>query len=207
MKKNFCFLLFLAIISLSLSAQRFEYQMGLKGALGVGYLGRSDDNITDKTNGFCYKFGFTGVWYFGENYGVTSGFNIIGNDLSYKYKYLDEMKVEHVEKRNLTNTYCQIPILLKMRTDPFSEKYRVFGEIGYGLDLLVNEHDKHNFHHRYRDVSNSFILHLGLEMEVLNRSTLQLMLGWDHFFSNMLSESSDTKMTMSNLCFEVGFLF
>ena len=191
MRRKFYFLLFAMMISFVATAQRFEYQFGLKGGLGVDFLSANED-ITNKDNGFCYKFGLTGIYYFGENYGITSGFNIIGHDLSY-YK---------PEKVNLSNTYFQIPVLLKMRTDAFASKFRIFGEIGYGLDLLVKENDEHN----YRDVCSSFIMHLGLEVEVLNRSALQFMVAYDNVFSSMLSDGNN-KLTMNNLCLEIGFLF
>ena len=206
MKKNFCFLLFAMLFTFVASAQRFEYQLGLKGGAGITFLGVNDDNIVSKDNGFCYKFGLTGIYYFGENYGFSSGFNIIGSDVSYKIKYLDELEVEQTADRNLHNTYFQVPLLLKMRTDTFAEKFRVFGEVGYGFNLLVKEHDKYDFHHPYRDVCSSFIIHIGMEMEVLSRSTLLFNVGYDDFFSSMLSEGNN-KMTMSNLCFEIGFLF
>ena len=80
-------------------------------------------------------------------------------------------------------------------------------KIGYGLNFFVAEQDKHDFHHKYRDICSSFILHIGMEMEVLNRSTVLFILGYDNFFSNMMSSSNDYKVTMSNLCFEIGFLF
>ena len=191
MRRKFYFLLFAMMISFVATAQRFEYQFGLKGGLGVDFLSANED-ITNKDNGFCYKFGLTGIYYFGENYGITSGFNIIGHDLSY-YK---------PEKVNLSNTYFQIPVLLKMRTDAFASRFRIFGEIGYGLDLLVKENDEHN----YRDVCSSFIMHLGLEVEVLNRSALQFMVAYDNVFSSMLSDGNN-KLTMNNLCLEIGFLF
>ena len=191
MRRKFYFLLFAMMISFVATAQRFEYQFGLKGGLGVDFLSANED-ITNKDNGFCYKFGLTGIYYFGENYGITSGFNIIGHDLSY-YK---------PEKVSLINTYFKIPVLLKMRTDAFASKFRIFGEIGYGLDLLVKENDEHN----YRDVCSSFIMHLGLEVEVLNRSALQFMVAYDNVFSSMLSDGNN-KLTMNNLCFEIGFLF
>ena len=206
MKKKFCFLLFVMALSFAATAQRFEYQLGLKGGLGVSFLGTNDDNITNKDNGLCYKFGLTGIYYFGESYGFSSGFSIMGSDMSYKIKITDENGAESEVDRNLHNTYLQIPLLLKMRTDPFADKYRIFGEIGYGLNLFVKENDKNDFHHSYRDACSSFILHLGMEMEVLSRSTLQFMVGYDTFFSSMMSMSSD-KFTMSNLCFEIGFLF
>ena len=191
MRRKFYFLLFAMMISFVATAQRFEYQFGLKGGLGVDFLSANED-ITNKDNGFCYKFGLTGIYYFGENYGITSGFNIIGHDLSY-YK---------PEKVNLSNTYFQIPVLLKMRTDAFASRFRIFGEIGYGLDLLVKENDEHN----YRDVCSSFIMHLGLEVEVLNRSALQFMVAYDNVFSSMLSDGNN-KLTMNNLCLEIGFFF
>ena len=97
-------------------------------------------------------------------------------------------------------------MLLKMRTDAFAEKFRIFGEIGYGLDMFVAEQDKHDFHHGYRDVCSSFILHFGFEVNVLNRSTLLFLVSYDDFFTSMMSMKND-KITMSNLCFEIGFLF
>lgn len=206
MKKNFCLLLFVMLLSFAASAQRFEYQLGLKGGVGVGFLGLNDDNVVSKDNGFNYKFGLTGIYYFGENYGFVSGFNVIGNKISYKYKVVDEFEVEKIEDRNLNNTYLQIPFLLKMRTDPIAERFRIFGEIGYGLNVLAAQRDKGDFDHPYRDVCSSLIVHLGMEMEVLNRSTLQFMVSYDDFFSNLMSKGNN-KVTMRDLCFEIGFLF
>ena len=205
MRKKFYFLLFTLMIAFVASAQRFEYQLGLKGGVGVAYLGANDDNIVNKDNGFTYKFGLTGTYYFKESYGLTSGFNIIGTDISYRYK-LKEGSVEKIVNRNLHNTYLQIPVLLKMRTDAFAEKYRIFGEIGYGLNMFVAEQDKHDFHHGYRDVCSSFIFHVGFEMNVLNRSTLYFLVGYDGIFTSMMSMKND-RMTMSTLCLEIGFLF
>lgn len=206
MKKNFCFLLFILLFSFVASAQRFEYQLGLKGGLGIGFLGSADNHIVSKDNGFSYKFGFTGVYYFGENYGFVSGFNVLGNNVSYKYKVVDEFEVETIEKRSLNNTYLQIPLVLKMRTDPIGDNLRIFGEIGYGFNILASKRDKGDYIHPYRDVCSSLIVHLGVEMEVLNRSTLQLMLSYDDFFTNMMTKDNN-KLTMRDLCFEIGFLF
>ncbi len=208
MKKNFCLLLLIMLFSFVASAQRFEYQFGLKGGLGIGFLSADDDNIVSKDNGFSSKFGLTGIYYFGENYGISSGFNIIGNNLSYKTTVVDENGVvsNEITNRNINNTYCQIPVLLKMRTDNFAGKFRIFGEIGYGLNILANENDKYDASHPYRDVCSSLIVHLGVEIEVLNRSSLQIMVSYDDFFSTIVSRNSN-KMTLSDLCLEIGFLF
>ena len=206
MKKNFCLMLFAVLFSLVASAQRYEYQLGLKGGLGVGFLGSSDKNIVSKDTGFSYQFGFTGIYYFGENYGFSSGFNVVGNKISYKYKVVDEFDVETIEDRNLNNTYLQIPLMLKMRTDAIADRFRIFGEIGYGFNILASKHDKGDYIHPYRDVCSSLIVHLGMEMEVLNHSTLQFMVAYDDFFSNLMSKDN-SKLTMRDLRFEIGFLF
>ena len=200
MRKKFYILLFAMMISSAVFAQRFEYQLGLRGALGFDWGITANDDMVNKDNGFCYKYGLTGVYYFGESYGITSGFNIIGSQISFK--------ISDLESKYKT-TYCQIPILLKMRTDNFADKFRVMGEIGYGLDLLVNGEckvDNVKQDHHFRDVCSSFVVHLGLEMEVLNRSVLQFIIGYDTVFSSMMSDGND-KIKMSNLCFELGFLF
>ena len=206
MKKNFCLLLFVMLFSFVASAQRFEYQLGLKAGAGIGFLSQSDKNIVDKDNGFSYKFGLTGIYFFGENYGIASGFNVIGNDLSYKYKVVDESNVETIENRNLNNTYVQVPFVLKMRTDPIGGRYRAFGEIGYGLNIVAAKNDKGDYKHPYRDVCSSLIVHLGMEMEVLSRSTLMFIIAYDDIFSNMMSHDNE-KLTIRTLSFEIGFLF
>ena len=204
MKKKFRFLLCLMIISLAATAQRFEYQLGLKGGLGFDWASSISDDVISKDNGFCYKYGFTGIYYFGENYGITSGFNIFGTKFSYKYEK------ELLTKEALHNTtYCQIPILLKMRTDAFADRFRILGEIGYGFDILVNGEykvDGVKQDNPYRDVCSSFIVHLGFEMEVMSRSALQFIVAYDTFFSSIQTMKND-KLTMGTLCFELGFLF
>ena len=200
MRKKFYFLLFAMTISTALFAQRFEYQLGLKGALGFDWGISSNEDMVNKDNGLCYKYGLTGVYYFGESYGITSGFNIIGSQFSFKMSDIES---------KYKNTYCQIPLLLKMRTDNFADKFRLMGEIGYGLDVLINGEyklDNVKQSNPYRDVCSSFIVHLGLEMEVLNRSVLQFIIGYDTVFSSMMSMKNDS-IKMSNLCFELGFLF
>lgn len=211
MKKKFYILLFALIVSFGVSAQRFEYQLGLKGGLGFDWASVDNDDVASKDNGFCYKYGFTGMYYFGENYGLTSGFNIIGSKFAYTIN--ESPSDDYPDGRNYKTehklTYCQIPILLKMRTDAFANKFRVLGEIGYGLDIKANdEYKKDNVKtdSPYRDVCSSFIVHLGIEMEVMSRSTLQFIIAYDRFFSNIQTMSND-KLTMGNLCFELGFLF
>lgn len=210
MRKKIYFLLFVIMLSFAAKAQRFEYQLGLKGGLGIDWPSINADDISGKENGLCYKFGLTGIYYFGENYGLTSGFNILGSNFAYKMKVVDEeLGIDDTYRTTFKTTYCQIPFLLKMRTDSFNG-LRAFGEIGYGLDILVSEVTKvENTKSAagLRDVCSSFIVHIGAEMEVLNRSTLQLMLGYDSFFSNMMPYGHDPKMMMNNLCVEVGFLF
>lgn len=202
MKKKFYILLLAMVVSFAANAQRFEYQLGLKGGLGASFLSTNAENVTGKDSGLCYKFGFTGIRYFGENYGFTTGFTIMGNNMG--YKVTDTLNVE--SSRTISNTYLQVPLLLKMKTETFAEKFSVFGEIGYGLNIHVSDNEKGEIKHKYRSLCSSFILHLGMEMEVMSHSTLQVMLAYDNDFTTMMKMDSD-KYTMSNLCLEVGFLF
>jgi hypothetical protein len=202
MKKKFYILLLAMIVSFAANAQRFEYQLGLKGGIGASFLSTNSTDVIGKDPGVCYKFGFTGIRYFGENYGFTTGFNIMGSNMG--YKVADSLGVE--SKRSISNTYVQVPFLLKMKTETFSDKFSVIGEIGYGLNINVSNNEKGENKHSYRAICSSFILHLGVEMEVMTHSTLQLMLAYDNNFTTMMSMSSD-KYTMSNMCFEIGFLF
>jgi len=209
MRRKIYLLLFALVISFGASAQYLEYQLGLKGSLGMDWIGKIEDEVTSKDKGFCYKFGLTGIYYFKESYGIISGFNIIGGKFAYKIKATDEDGLSTETKNNFQNTYVQIPVLLKMRTDAFANKFRVFGEVGYGFDILVDgiyKIDDKKAQSPYRDVCSSFILHLGFEIDVLNRSTLQFAIAYDNIFTNML-KSDYNKLTMNNLGLEIGFLF
>ncbi len=206
MKKKFYILLLAMIVSFAANAQRFEYQLGLKGGLGASFLSTNAENVTAKDPGLCYKFGFTGIKYFGENYGFTTGFTIMGSNMGYKYTVTDTLNVTSTYSRTISNTYLQIPLLLKMKTETFADKFCVFGEIGYGLNIMASNNERGDDKHTYRKLCSSFLLHLGVEMEVMTHSTLQLMVAYDNNFSKMMSLNND-KFSMSNLCFEVGFLF
>lgn len=209
MRRKIYFLLFAMMMSFSASAQYLEYQLGLKGSLGMDWIGKIEDEVTGKDKGFCYKFGLTGIYYFKESYGITTGFNIIGGEFAYKKDVVGDDGVELGVKSSYKSTYVQIPVLLKMRTDAFAKKYRIFGEIGYGFDILVDgvlKNDNKKMQSPYRDVCSSFILHLGFEMDVLNRSTLQFAIAYDNIFTNML-KSDYNKLTMNSLGLEIGFLF
>lgn len=209
MRKKFYFLLFVMTLSFVASAQRFEYQLGLKGGLGADWIRSIQNDYSEKDNGLCYKFGMTGIYNFGENYGFSSGFTVIGTSFSYKNKAVDELEKEIDLKHSFSATYCQIPLLLKMRTDAFAGGLRFLGEIGYGFNILVDGQYKLNGVKTtcpMRDVCSSLLVHLGFEMEVLNRSVLQFIVAYDNIFSSMMTMSTD-KLATSNLCFELGFLF
>ena len=108
-----------------------------------------------------------------------------------------------------------------MRTGTFSQRLRFFSEIGYGLDIMVKCRDSYGGWDdaevdgsklpKYRALSNSFILHVGLEIEVMNTSTLLVMISYDDFFTNIIkikrNDYFGNSLTMNNLCLEIGFLF
>ena len=210
MIKKFYLLVVVMVLCLGANAQRFEYQLGLKGGVGFDWIRSIKEDYTSKDNGFCYKFGLTANYNFGENYGLNTGFNVLGSSFSYKNKVVDdETFVESEDQHSFRATYCQIPLLLKMRTDAFGEGMRFFGEIGYGFNILVEGQYTMNDEKKatpLRDVCSSLIIHLGFEKEVLNRSVVQFIVGYDNFFSSMMT-MSQKKLSISNLCFEIGFLF
>ncbi|MGN0032743.1 MAG: outer membrane beta-barrel protein [Candidatus Limimorpha sp.] len=214
MIRKLLLLITMVVLSLSASAQFLEYQLGLKAAVGMDWMDTYCDNFKEKEdNGLCYKFGLTGTYFFKESYGITSGFNIVRGGFSNKYKY-GEQDLTY----SFRNSYVQVPILLRMRTGVFAKKLRVFSEIGYGLDIMVKCRDSYYFSSaevedfkspKYRAISNSFILHIGLEIEVMNTSSLLVMIGYDDFFTSIIRPDSffGNSLTMNNLCLEIGFLF
>ena len=214
MRRKLLFFITMLLLSIGASAQFLEYQLGMKASVGMDWMDTYCDNFKEKNkNGVCYKFGLTGTYYFKESYGITSGFNIVRSSFSNVYNFEDQQLTY-----NFNNSYLQIPVLLKMRTGTFSQRLRFFSEIGYGLDIMVKCRDSYGWVAagvdgfelpKYRALSNSFILHVGLEIEVMNTSTLLVMISYDDFFTNIIkrNEYFGNSLTMNNLCLEIGFLF
>lgn len=216
MKKKILLFFCAIILTISVSAQYKEIQLGLVGQPGYSILSLPNEKISDVRDGFSYKYGLFGTFYFNENYGFSSGIIVKSFGSGYKMYYVTP-ESESVYTHNFVNTYLQVPLLFKGRTDAIS-KFRILGEFGLGLDFLLDESSSYNIisgtacqELKYRTFCPSLMIGIGTEFNIYKSSSLIFQVVLDKGFTNLIktSDLSDdySSFKMSCLYFEVGFIF
>jgi hypothetical protein len=122
---------------------------------------KSDDNnyyINSNGSKLGYSWGLIADYYFTENYGISTGFNINttgGELLNTATALLDTTKANTVKKAdfNYTLQYLEIPCGLKLHSDALGKSgISIYGLIG--LTLGINIGAKVDYTVNYRDASN-----------------------------------------------------
>ena len=121
---------------------------------------KSDDgHYTVSSDGgkFGYSWGLMADYYFAENYGISTGFNLNtsgGKIISNATSKVDTTKASTVKSSNFDYTlqYLEIPLALKLRSDAINNNgLRIFGQIG--LTLGINISRKVDYTVEYNDAS------------------------------------------------------
>ena len=96
-------LTFIIIISLYINAfaQYKPFQFGLNIAPGVNISKLNSDNVSNNLNTMSFNWGFKGNFYFVENYGFSTGFNILNIKSGYDYVNNDRETIS----RKINNQY------------------------------------------------------------------------------------------------------
>ena len=77
MKKTIYLSLFFILLTLSVKAQYKPFQFGLKVSPGFSWIKTDMKGLDGVSNEFNLNWGFAGNFYFVENYGISTGFDII----------------------------------------------------------------------------------------------------------------------------------
>ena len=212
MKKVFMTLFVIIIMTINASAQYKPFQFGLKIEPGLSVTQPNSDNFNKGANKLSFGWGFNGNFYFVENYGFSTGFNV--RNISGNYTYSDN-EVGDVSC-NIDNKYLEIPLSLIMRTEKIGEM-RIVGNIGYGLGICLNDSQKHIYGNEefldmeipFSKVRNALIIKLGVEYNVYKSSCLTAAFVFNNNFSNIYknSNSLEHNVMLNNLCLEIGFMF
>lgn len=214
MKKGILLLLLALSLTLNVSAQYKEFQFGLMFQPGFNLSTISGDNISNADNGFSYKYGLSGAFYFGENYGFSSGVIFRSNGASYDFCH-SSGDGDYNYRHEYRNTYLQVPVALKMRTDLINQKTRILGEFGMGFNFLVDNEDTYSvvgqsshYDVKYRKFGTSLLIGAGVDVLIFKESSLVFQLVYDKSLSDMFKDTRDyPSMKMSNLFLEIGFSF
>ena len=212
MKKIILTLFVIIIMTINASAQYKPFQFGLKIEPGLCVTKPNGDNFSKGANKLSFNWGFNGNFYFVENYGFSTGFNIrniIGN-----YTYIDN-EIGEI-KCSIDNQYLEIPLSLIMRTEKIGEM-RIIGTVGYGLGICMNNSQRHIYGNEelkdkeipFNKIRNALIIKLGVEYNIHKSSCLTAAFVFNNNFSNIYTYDNpfEHNISMNNLSLEIDFVF
>ena len=216
MKKTLLTIAFVIVMTISASAQFKPFQFGLKVEPGVNWSKLNSEHLYDSKTSLNFNWGFVGNYYFVENYGFSTGFNVrfMSGEYSFDHTTTTTTKI----RRTIKNQYLEIPIGLIMRTEKMGD-IRIIGNIGYGLGFLLNSKERNydeNDNEKSLDKSSSYssvrhalIVKLGIEYYVSRSSCITAAFVFNNNIANIYSSKDDYKhdVLLNNLGLEIGFMF
>ncbi len=199
-------------MTISANAQYKSFQFGLNVSPGVNITKLNSDFLSDGLKKASFNWGFNGNFYFVENYGFTTGFNI--KNISGGYSYNDS--IQGKINCSISNQYIEIPISMTMRTEKIG-KTRVIGNIGYGIGFCLSSKEEHiNVENittknqpEFSKIRNSLIIKLGVEYNVYKSSCITAAFVFNNNFTNIYKNenSFEHNVMLNALCLELGFIF
>ncbi len=206
-------LTFIIVISLHIStfAQYKPFQFGLNIAPGINMSKLNSENLSNNLAVTSFNWGFKGNFYFVENYGLSTGFNIINIKGGYDYINNNQVTIS----RKIDNQYLEIPLGLIMRTEKI-DKMRIFGNVGYGLGICLKSKQEDFDNEELMETENEFdyirhglTIKLGVEYSVYKSSCLTAALTYNSNFANIYKNDNilEHNVFLNNLCLEIGFMF
>lgn len=206
MKKILLVIAFTIILSINSFAQYKPFQFGLNASPGLNMTSSKLEGIIETENNFSFNWGFIGNFYFVENYGFSTGFNIMNQKGGYDYLETNDtlMVPQHCK---IESQYLEIPLSLIMRTERFND-FRIFSNIGYGLGICLNS-DGSLLKDELRKIRHGLILKLGVEYNVYKSSCLTIAVKYNDNFANIYKKHNSLQhnITLNSLCLEIGFMF
>ena len=211
MKKVILTFVFFISLCINAFAQYKPFQFGLNIASGVNAIKLNSDNISNGLNTMSFNWGFKGNFYFVENYGFSTGFNILNFKNEYDYINISKKTIN----RKIDNQYLEIPFNLIMRTEKI-DKVRIFGNVGYGLGICLKskqeDFDKEKeieTENEFNSIRHGLIIKLGVEFNVYKSSCLTAAFAYNNNFANIYKKDNGFghNVFLNNLCLDIGFMF
>jgi hypothetical protein len=215
MKKILLTIAFVIALTINASAQYKPFQFGLKVEPGIGWAKLNSEHLSNNKTKMNFNWGFVGNFYFVENYGLSTGFNV--KFMNYEYEFEADPFISNTNNgtitRTIKNQYLEVPFGLTMRTEKIGD-LRVLGNVSYGLGFLLDVNEK-NYNTKqeevimvtnYNKIRHALIVKLGVEYYIHKSSCLTAALVFNNNFVNIYKESQQDVL-LNNLCLEIGFMF
>ncbi len=212
MKKILFTFITLILLTFNGFAQYKPFQFGLSMSPSVNTTKINCDNIDDSYAKLSYNWGFKGDFYFVENYGFSTGFNIL--NIRGNYSFNDS--INDMITSDIRNQYLEIPISMIMRTEKIG-KARIIGNVGYGLGFCINSNQENfdvndqklDIDDEFRLLRHALIIKLGVEVNVYKSSCVTANLVYNNNFANVYQKqnSLEHNISLNSLSLEIGFMF
>lgn len=214
MKKLFLILFLTAAVSLQ--AQHKAFQFGFQGAVNLGWSKTDIDNYNNEGVQFGGSWGFVADIFLMENYSFTTGFNVLylntESSISASLRPPDSISpIDGNVYQKIKAKYIQIPFIFTMKTNNIKDKFRIYGQIGYGLGILIQakqdykfeasdgsytEEHKNGSYDGLTATRSSLILGVGVEVPLYKSTYLRTGFKFDNCFIDI--EKSDAYKVRSN---------
>ncbi len=142
------FLLLCLMTAVNVQAQHKAFQFGFKGSANVGWFKTDVDNYDNDGVQMGGSWGLVADIFLMENYSITTGFDVlyINGGMTARSTSPDPWKpVEGKIYDKFKTKYIQLPLVLTMKTNTIKDKFRIYGQIGYGLGFLYGAKREHKF--------------------------------------------------------------
>jgi hypothetical protein len=127
-------------------ADELRYEFGLRIAPQISWSSPDSKSLENGGSSLDWNYGFHVAKKFTSRYAIAFEVNAI--NMTSKIKFTDSLTIFSQKLANGNSStndlainynlrYLQIPIIFKMYTDEFKNKWRVYGEFGVGLSFLL----------------------------------------------------------------------
>ena len=214
MKNNLktAILLLFMLTSVVASAQHKPFQFGFSGGVNIGWWATDADGYSNKGVKPGGSWGFVADIFLMEGYSFTTGFNVLY--LNGKMAMPDSIDGQRGSLSRIYKTqYIELPIAFTMKTNEIKDKFRVYGQIGFGLSFLVKakgidtftpavngpntESDK-NIYDNLDFTRESLILGAGVEIPIHESTYARIGFKFDNAFVNVLKDYNTANLSVKN---------
>lgn len=199
-------------------AQHKPFQFGFKAGLDIGWLATDTESYSNNGAKIGGSWGFIADFFLMEGYSFTTGFDVLY--LNGSLNMPTEQGNGNTMVRDIKTRYVELPLIFTMKTKDIKEKFRIYGQVGFGLSFLLsakatdqyttsedgNVSDTKNIYSELTATRESLILGAGFEIPIQGSTYIRTGIKFDNCFINIL-KGGDEKARNNFFEFNAAVLF
>lgn len=219
------FFIILVLSAIGLQAQHKPFQFGFKGSVNLGWLKSDNNKLNNDGTKIGGSWGFVVDVFLMENYSFNTGFDVlyINGEFNMPGSIKDEQEedIEGTAFLKVKSQYIRVPIIFTMKTNNIKEKFRIYGQVGYGLGFLFKAKQDYKFvapdghvveessgddYDGFSFTRSSLILGAGVEVPLHKSTYLRTGFKFDNCFVD-IAKSDEIKVRSNFVEFSVAVIF